>query len=45
METFFENSASNVVAALLGSEGKKLSHDELDRLSALIEEARKGQER
>ncbi len=38
-ETFFEGSTANVVAALLGGEGK-LSSAELDRLSAMIDDAR-----
>jgi BlaI family penicillinase repressor len=41
VETFFEGSAGNAVAALLGSDGAKLSADELERVSHLIEEARK----
>lgn len=43
-ETFFEGSTANVVAALLGGEGK-LSSAELDRLSAMIDDAREKQNR
>jgi len=39
--TFFEGSAANVVAALLGGEAKRLSRGELDRLSSMIEDARR----
>jgi BlaI family transcriptional regulator, penicillinase repressor len=42
VETFFEGSAGNAVAALLGGEAAKLSPEELDRISRMIEEARKG---
>lgn len=41
VETFFEGSVSNVVAALVDGEAARLSPDELDRLSKLIEKARK----
>ena len=40
VETFFEGSTEKVVTALLGSEGAKMSDDELDRISRLIEKAR-----
>jgi BlaI family penicillinase repressor len=40
-ETFFNNSAENVVATLLGRGGLKVSDDELDRLENLIAETRK----
>lgn len=43
MDTFFEGSAENVVAALLGGEAHRLSTEELDRLSRQIDEARKEQ--
>jgi len=36
LQTFFDNSATDAVAALLDS--RKLSHEELDRLEALIKE-------
>jgi predicted transcriptional regulator len=41
VETFFEGSAGNAVGALLGGEATKLSTDELDRISRMIDEARK----
>lgn len=41
METFFDGSASSVVAALVDGEAEKLSREELDRLSKIIERARK----
>jgi predicted transcriptional regulator len=41
LETFFDGSAGNAVAALLGGEAHKLSREELDRISRMIEEARK----
>lgn len=41
LDTFFEGSAIQAVAALLGSTRQKLSAEELDELSALIAEARR----
>ena len=41
IETFFEGSAEKVLSTLLGSEGSKLSDADLDRLSQLIDKARK----
>lgn len=41
LQTFFENSTEQAVAALLDLSKAKLSQDELDRLSGLIEAARK----
>src|SRR5262245_48946442 len=41
VDTFFEGSAGKAVAALLGKEGFKISAEELDRISKLIEEAKK----
>jgi predicted transcriptional regulator len=41
VETFFDGSAEKTVAALLGGEASRLSDDELDRIEALIEDARK----
>jgi predicted transcriptional regulator len=41
VETFFEGSAEGVVAALLDGSAGKLSEGELDRLSGLIEKAKK----
>jgi len=39
--TFFDGSVTNVVATLLDNSKKKLDRDELERLSALIDKARK----
>jgi BlaI family penicillinase repressor len=39
VQTFFDGSPSNAMAALLGSE-RKLSEDEIDRLAELVENAR-----
>jgi predicted transcriptional regulator len=41
IETFFEGSAEKMLATLLGG-GSRLSDEELDRLSNLIEKAKKG---
>jgi|SRR5581483_9921656 len=41
VETFFDGSAENVVAAILGNEASKLSDDELDHIARLVERARK----
>jgi predicted transcriptional regulator len=41
VETFFDGSAEQVVAAVLGGEASRLTDEELDRVSALIEKARK----
>ena len=40
-ETFFDGSAGNAVAALLGGEATRLSEEELNRISRMIEAARK----
>jgi hypothetical protein len=40
METFFEGSPEQAVAALLDVSSSKLSQEELDRLARLIENAR-----
>ena len=42
LETFSEGSAEKMLSTLLGSEGAKLSEEELERLVQLIEKARKG---
>ena len=42
IETFFEGSTEKMLSTLLGSEGSKLSDEDLDRLAQLIEKARKG---
>jgi BlaI family penicillinase repressor len=41
MQTFFDGSVEQTVAALLDLSASKLTHEELDRLSALIDQARK----
>jgi predicted transcriptional regulator len=41
VETFFDGSAEQVVAAVLGGEASRLSDEDLERISALIEKARK----
>ena len=41
LETFFDDSTEQAVAALLDLSRAKLSSEELDRLSRMIEEARK----
>jgi len=41
VDTFFEGSAGKAVAALLGKEGFKISDEELERISELIEKAKK----
>jgi predicted transcriptional regulator len=41
VDTFFEGSAGKAVAALLGKEGFKVSEEELERISELIEKAKK----
>ncbi|GAA0548677.1 putative transcriptional regulator [Rhizomicrobium palustre] len=40
LSTFFNDSVEGVVAALLNQEDTKLSRDQLDRLSAMIEKAK-----
>lgn len=41
IDTFFEGSPGNVVAALLGGEATHLSQQELDRISRLVARSRK----
>jgi len=41
VDTFFDGSAEQVVAAVLGGEGAKVSQEELDRIAELVEKARK----
>src|SRR6266850_3759690 len=41
VETFYEGSVEQAVAALLGGEGSRLSEVELDRVEDLIKKARK----
>jgi predicted transcriptional regulator len=41
LDTFFDGSAEKVIAAVLGSEGARLSPDELDRIADLVRRVRK----
>jgi predicted transcriptional regulator len=41
VDTFYDGSTEKAVAALLGGEGARLSDEELDRISELVEKARK----
>ncbi len=41
VQTFFDGSTEEAVAALLGSSASRLSDDELDRLARLIEQAKR----
>jgi predicted transcriptional regulator len=41
VDTFFEGSGANVVTALLGGEGTKVSDEELDRIADLVQAARR----
>ena len=41
VDTFFDGSAEQVVAAVLGGEGARLSEEELDRIADLIDKAKK----
>ena len=41
VETFYDGSAEKVVAAVLGGEGARMSDDELDRIAAMVDKARK----
>jgi BlaI family transcriptional regulator, penicillinase repressor len=41
LTTFFDGSAANVVATLIERQKDKMTDDELDQLSALIEQTRK----
>lgn len=42
VRTFFNDSPANAMAALLGSSGSKLNNEELNRLSDLVDHAKKG---
>lgn len=42
VNTFFDGSAEQVVAALLGGEGTRLSEEDLERIASLVDRARKG---
>lgn len=41
MDTFFDGSTAKTVAALLGGDAKRLSDEELDRITRLVARARK----
>ena len=41
VDTFFEGSVEQAVAALLGGDGARLSEEELERIGELIEKAKK----
>src|SRR5919197_6413193 len=41
VDTFFDGSAENVVAAVLGGESARLTDEELDRIAELVAKARK----
>jgi predicted transcriptional regulator len=41
VDTFFDGSAEQVVAAVLGGEGSKLTEEELDRIAELVAKAKK----
>ncbi len=41
-ETFFDGSAEQLVAAVLGGEAARLTESDLDRIADLVEKARKG---
>ncbi len=41
VDTFFDGSPEKAVAALLGGEGSKLNEEQLGRISAMIDKARK----
>ena len=45
VHTFFEGSAEQVVAALLGGEGARVSKGELERIAELVAKARKEERR
>ena len=42
VDTFFDGSAEQVVSALLGGEGTRISEDELERIADLVARAKKG---
>jgi len=42
VDTFFEGSAENAIAAMLGGEGAKLSDEELDRIADLVRQSKAG---
>ena len=42
VDTFFDGSAENAVAAILGGEGSKLSEEQLDRIAELVKTSKAG---
>jgi predicted transcriptional regulator len=44
VDTFFDGSVENVVGALLGGEGVRVSEDELERIAQQVEKARLGKQ-
>ena len=44
VDTFFQGSAAGAVSSLLGDSGGNISAEELERISSMIEEARKSRE-
>ena len=42
VDTFFDGSAEQVVGALLGGEGAKISEEELERIARLVATAKRG---
>jgi predicted transcriptional regulator len=44
VDTFFDGSPEQLVAALLGGEASRLSQDELDRIAELVDKARQDEE-
>jgi predicted transcriptional regulator len=45
VDTFFDGSAEQVVGALLGGEGARLSDEELARIAAMVAKAKKESKR
>jgi BlaI family transcriptional regulator, penicillinase repressor len=43
VETFFDGSAANAVAALVGGEAARVSDEDLDRIARLVDDARREQ--
>jgi predicted transcriptional regulator len=41
VDTFFDGSPEKAVAALLGGEGARLTHEQLERIAEMIDKARK----
>jgi predicted transcriptional regulator len=43
VDTFFDGSPADAVTALLGRDAARLTDEQLDRIAALVQAARKGQ--